>query len=203
MSPRVRVIAKIWAFSFAMFFIFFFVVHWYRYSGWVGFLTKNAFYQANFWSEWQTLNFNGAVYTATDRKIQLFNIDTWCYPTIFQWEKQVECVQKNSVTFDVFVHYKQTVPYVASGLFSAWCEGINRQPHGEYSVKWNIYSKPIQAVFSARDIAFLHVDNTLFACTNDYKVCHQTAPIDGDAVCSTKDWIVYNKDGKLFQIELE
>ncbi|MEI7477325.1 MAG: hypothetical protein WCJ81_02060 [bacterium] len=190
MSPWMRVITKVGAFSFVLFFIFFFVVHGYRYTDGVGFMTKNAFYGANFWSDESVVSFDGNSYTAVDNKVELFNIDAGCYNITFHNKSVNHCIFQNSVTFDTFVEYKGSVPYHAS-LFSS-CTAVSRQSHGTYSVENVDYSRPIQSVFIAREIPFVQVDNKLFACTHDYKNCQELTNVSGDPVCSTKAGVVYN-----------
>jgi len=75
MNPWVRVCVKLSAFAFAVFFIFFFVVHGFRYSGAAGFRSKNAFYQAQFRSNEQEIIFGGQRYVASDYQVQLYNVD--------------------------------------------------------------------------------------------------------------------------------
>lgn len=201
MSPRVRVFAKVWAFGFALFFIFYFVVYGYRYTDGVGFVTKNAFYEATFWSDGQKITFDNASYVATNKKVQLFNIDSWCYDIVFHDKTTKQCVHKNSVTFDTFVTYKETVPYEEKTGIS--CAKVERQPHGPYMVKGMLYAKPIQAVFTAREVPFMQMDNKLFACTADYKQCHELTELKWDILCSVEEWIVFHKENGLFLMKLE
>lgn len=201
MTPRLRVVTKLWLFGFALFFIFFFVVHGYRYTNGVGFVTQNAFYEASFWSNNQKISFNNTQYTSADKSVQLFNLDEWCYPVSYQNITKTQCIHKNSVTLDAFVSYKDTKPYERSPLSP--CTLVNRVVHGAYSIADMQYGTPIQAVFTARDMSFMQTNNVLYVCTKDYKTCHEVVSLDWDVVCSVKEWLVYNQNWDLFLAELE
>ncbi len=201
MTPRLRVLAKVWAFGFAIFFIFFFVVHWYRYTDGVWFVTKNAYYEWQFRSDEQKITFDGQEYTATDKKVQLFNIDSGCYDITYQDTSINKCLQKNSVHIDTFVTPWDIIPYTES--FMPTCEGVQRMPHGEYSIYGHQYAHRIQAAFIARNMSFLHVNNVLYSCTSDFGNCRPLDSIEWDFMCSEKEWLVFNKNGDLYLLKLE
>lgn len=201
MTPRLRVVAKVWAFGFALFFIFFFVVHGYRYTDGVWFVTKNAYYEGQFWSDGQKMTFDGVEYTAADKKVQLFNIDAGCYDITYNNIAIKKCLQKNSVHIDTFVNVKGFKPYEEG--FLNQCAGIQRVPHGINSIYGIQYAHPIQAAFIAREMSFLHLNNTLYTCTSDFGNCRELTWLEWDIMCSEKEWLVYNKDWKLWMIEME
>jgi hypothetical protein len=201
MTPRLRVIAKIWAFGFAIFFIFFFVVHGYRYTEGVGFVTKNAYYEWQFWSDEQQITFDWQEYTATDKKVQLFNIDSGCYNITYKDFTINKCLQKNSVHIDTFVTAIETIPYAES--FVPTCEGVQRLPHWEYSIYGRQYAHPIQAAFIARGMSFLQVNDLLYSCTSDYGNCRPIQSVQWDFMCSEEEGIVFNKEWDLYLLKLE
>lgn len=201
MTPRIRVIAKVWAFGFALFFIFFFVVHGYRYTDGVWFMTKNAYYEGQFWTDWQVITFDDVKYVATDNKVQLFNIDAGCYDITYRDTVIKKCLQKNSVHIDTFVTVKWVKPYEESIV--APCAWIQRIPHGVTTIFGIQYAHPIQNAFVAREMSFLQVNNILYSCTSDFGNCRQITENDWEFVCSEKEWLVFNKEGKLFMLEME
>jgi hypothetical protein len=203
--------------------MFFFVVDWFRYNGDAGFRSKNAFYQAQFWSEWKTLSFGGRTYRAANRQVQLYNVEEGCYDVVFGgtgeelsgWSvggqnsgvdegsgiASKQCIGENAVMFDTFVTHRGNTGFVDNALSP--CAVIERKSRGEYTVGGMTYAKPIQAVFAAREVPFLQVDDVLYACTPDYKTCRTVLKMAGDPVCSTKEGIVYNASGSLVMVELE
>lgn len=164
-------------------------------------MTKNAYYEWQFWSDGQKITFDNVEYTATDNKVQLFNIDAGCYDITYRGAVIKKCLQKNSVHIDTFVTVKDTVPYEEALL--SRCIGIQRVPHGETTIYGIQYAHPIQSAFIAREMSFLHVNNTLYSCTSDFGNCRPITDVQGEFVCSEKEWLVYNKDGKLFMLGLE
>lgn len=201
MSPRVRVFVKVGAFSFALFFIFYFVVYGYRYTDGVWFVTKNAFYEANFWSDDQQITFNNIAYDGTNKKIQLFSIDQGCYGVVFKGQTRNHCFHANSVTFDTFVEATWVISYQQTPFAS--CIKIDRKPHGKYAMNNVLYAKPVQTAFVARDIPFLQKGDMLFSCTQDYTSCHEVAPLQGEVLCSIPEWLVYHDKGLLYLMKLE
>lgn len=161
------------------------MVHGYRYTDGVGFVTKNAFYEGQFWTDGQKLSFDGETYTATDKKVQLFNIDAGCYTIKYRDTEVKKCLQKNSVHMDTFVTYKETVPYEQTIIPT--CAPVQKVTHGETSIFGIQYAHPIQASFVARSMSFLHVNDVLYTCTSDFGNCHPITTVQGDFVCSEKE----------------
>jgi hypothetical protein len=148
-------------------------------------MTKNAYYEGQFWSDGQKITFDNIEYTATDKKVQLFNIDIGCYAISHGANKITKCLQKNSVHIDTFVTVKNTVPYEES-LVSP-CAGVQRLSHGETTIFGIQYAHPIQNAFVAREMSFLQVNNMLYSCTSDFGNCTSIATNDGEFVCSEKE----------------
>lgn len=164
-------------------------------------MTKNAYYEAQFWTDWQIITFDDTEYTATDNKVQLFNIDAGCYNITYKDTQTKKCLQKNSVHIDTFVTVKGIKPYEESIITP--CAWIQRVPHGTTTIFGIQYAHPIQNTFIAREMSFLQVDNILYSCTSDFGNCRPITSNDWEFMCSEKEWLVFNKEGKLFMLELE
>ena len=201
MNPRWRVIAKVGAFLFALFFVFFFVVNGLRYTQWVGFTEQSGYYEAQFWSDNEKISFNDVVYTATNRKLQLYNVENGCYKVLFRGTTKTHCMQNGHVYYDVLLSSNGTTWYDEQAIKN--CPGVQRQWHGTYSIENLTFSRPIKAVFIARDIQFLQIEDQLLACTPDYVTCNEIAKIWGEPICSVPEGIVYNEDGKLSLLQLK
>lgn len=200
-SPRLRVVAKVWMFAFVLFFIFFFVVNGIRYTKWVGFVEKSWYYEAQFWSEDQRVIFNDITYRATNRKLQLYNVENWCYKIQFADHTKTQCIQNGKVFYDVFLQATGFNP-IDSELVTN-CPQIQRQAHWTYSIKWLTFSKPINAAFVARDIQFLQVGEQLFSCTPDFKTCNEIGKVAWEPICSIEKWLIFNEDGKLKLLSIQ
>lgn len=147
------------------------------------------------------MTFGGQRYIAADRQVQLYNVEAGCYDIVFGKDTVKQCIGDNAVVFDTFVAYRGSTGFTDNVLNP--CAVVDRKSRGEYTVGGMTYAKPIQAVFTAREVPFLQVDDTLYACTPDYKTCRTIVKMAGDPVCATKEGIVYNASGSLVMVELE
>lgn len=201
MNPRGRVIAKVGAFLFALLFVFFFVVSWLRYTKWVWFTEQSGYYEAQFWTDNEKVSFNDVVYTATDRKLQLYNIENGCYKVAFRDTIKTHCMQNGHVYYDVLLSSNGITGYDEQAVKN--CPGVQRLPHGTYSVENLTFSKPIKAFFLARNIQFVQIEDQLLACSPDYATCNEIAKIWWEPICSVPEGIVYNEGGKLSLLQLQ
>lgn len=201
MTPRLRVVAKVGAFIFALFFVYFFVVYGLRYTKWVWFIERSGYYEAQFRSDNQKITFNDTQYVATNRKIQLYNIENGCYKIQFNNEVKTQCIQNGRVFFDVFLKAVDIIPYEKPIVEN--CPQIERQPHGTYDVKWLTFSKQIKASFVAREIQFLQIEDQLLTCTPDFKTCNEVASVQWEPICSVQEWLVYNDNWKLNLLSIQ
>lgn len=201
MSPRGRVIAKVGAFVFALFFVFFFVVNGLRYTKGVWFTEQSGYYEAKFRSDNQKMQFNNGTYSATNRKLQLYNLEPGCYKVMYRDEVKTHCIQNGKVYYDIFLTAQGSTGYDAGMMKN--CPQIQREAHGTYTIEDLTFSKPIKAVFTAREIQFIQIDDQLLTCTPDYATCHEVAKVGGEPICSVSDGIVYNEDGKLNLLQIE
>lgn len=181
-----RVFVKLAMLIFILGFIFLFVVYGYRFDNSTkSFVSQNVFVSMNFFSNDNTLVFNGNIYEPQQQQINFYNLEAGCYSTHFAGQEESKCYENNKLYTNSFVRYIDTKPYTRSA-FSATCSPIEPVDHGKYSIGEQIFSQPIQSTFMFRKIDFLQVANTLYACNSDFSTCKELTHLEGDVVCGNK-----------------
>lgn len=198
----IRVFAKLAVFAFILGFIFLFVVYGYRFDNNTrSFVTQNVFVSMNFFSDDNTIVFDGNIYEPQEHQINFYNMEPGCYTMHFGGEEQTLCYENNQLYTNTFVHYLGTKPYVKAAFSS--CSPIAPVDHETYSVGKQTFAEPIQSAFAFNKVNFLQVSDKLLSCNSDYSDCTELAPMKGDAVCGNKQWLVSYDEGKYELIQLK
>lgn len=141
----------------------------------------------NFFSDDNTILFDGNVYEPAEHQINFYNMEPGCYEVRFNGKTETFCYENNNLYTNTFVSYVGTKPYVRSSFSSAGaCAPISTVEHGLHSIGKQVYAKPIQSAFAFNKVNFLQVDNQLMSCNSDYSLCEPLAPVNGDVVCGNK-----------------
>lgn len=83
-SVPLRVFVKLAMLTFILSFIFLFVVYGYRFdNNTKSFVTQNVFVSMNFFSDDNTLVFDGNIYEPQEHQINFYNIESGCYDIHF------------------------------------------------------------------------------------------------------------------------
>lgn len=183
---NMRVFVKLSMLVFILGFIFLFVVYGYRFdNNTKSFVTQNVFVSMNFFSNDNTLVFDGNIYEPQNNQINFYNMEPGCYGIHFAGQEENVCYENNKLYTDVFVRSLGTKPYVKSA-FSPACVPITPVTHETYTMGAQTFAKPIQSVFTFNKVSFLQVDNMLEACSSDFSNCKELAPVKGDIICGNK-----------------
>ena len=199
----VRVVVKLAVFAFILGFIFLFVVYGYRFDNNTNsFVAQNVFVSMNFFSDDNTLVFDGNIYEPAEHQINFYNLEPGCYDVNFQGKKSMVCYENNQLYTNTFVSYLGSKPYTKAKFGSA-CMPILTVEHARNSIGTQKLASPIQSAFSFNKVNFLQVDDNLMSCNSDYSTCEPLAPAAGDIICGNDDGLVNYRDGVYELIQLK
>lgn len=184
-------------------FIFLFVVYGYRFdANTKSFVTQNVFVSMNFFSDDNTLVFDGNVYEPQDSQINFYNLEPGCYTAHFGEHEQTLCYDNNKLYTNTFVSYEGTQPYVKAAFGSA-CAPIAPVSHEEHSIGSMSFAQSIQSAFAYNKVNFLQAGGELLSCNSDYSECQHLAPAKGEIVCGNRQGLVSYDNGKYELIQLK
>lgn len=200
-SIRVRV--KLLMFAFIMGFIFLFVVYGYRFDKATNsFVSQNVFMSLNFFSDDNTVTFDGNIYEPAKKQINFYNLDAGCFTLQFDGKEEKVCLSNNEFYSDSLVRYEGTKPYIKT-TFAAACTPTTAVDYNINGVGKQSFAEPVESAFTFHEIAFLQVADMLYTCNTDFSRCKPLTEIKGDIVCGNKQGLVSYTDGKYELIQLK
>lgn len=184
-------------------FLFFFVVHWYRYnSATQHFIVKNVNLRFSLWGDSSVVTLNQNPLKVSDHTLFLYNLDDWCYNIGFSWTTTTYCFSNNGFYDFSFVQFSRFV-YLGRSIVREYCDQLLPLEHSSHCV-WNkCFSESIKNVFSYNNLNFVHVGDDLSVCNMSFSQCHHISRFTGNIVCWNKHWLVTHSLDWYFLMELK
>lgn len=191
LSVWFRIIAKIAAFFVMLIFVLFFVVYWYRFDPENKiFRQYNGFMTLNFRSDNNSVSLNGLKYKANEKKINIYNLEQWCYTLNYNNKERHVCIGRDEAQFDTFLEvWEKSAWYEAPSLF--WiCSPLKFREFSSFCIGESCFGSPITNAFEANGIEFVKTKDSLYYCSPDFRECRRLVDMQEEVVCSTDEGLI-------------